>query len=50
MKKVEAIIPKKLHFQYKKACKELNITMRSPIVKAINTTIKEYHKSRIGRL
>jgi hypothetical protein len=41
MKTVIAQIPKKLHKRYKIACSKLGITMRTPIVKAVNATIKE---------
>ena len=41
MKTITVQIPKELHKRYKKSCKKLGITMRTPIVKAVNATIKE---------
>ena len=34
-------IPEKLHERYKKACRKLGYTMRAPLIKAVNATIKE---------
>jgi hypothetical protein len=34
-------ISEKLHDRYKKACRMLGCTMRAPLIKAINATIKE---------
>lgn len=37
-------VPTSLRKRYKKACKTLYTNMRSPILKAINETIKEAEK------
>ena len=37
---VYANVPEKLHERYKAACRKLGITMRTPLIKAVNDTIK----------